>query len=98
MVLNDAHDVERFATIFTALGNAIRLKTLLLIKETKRPLHIQAVSKALNVDYAALYRHVKVLQKSGLLETYDVGRSQVLVIKDKELLEKIFELTNKLIQ
>ena len=70
---------------------------MLLINETKRPLHIKAIARALNMDYAALYRHVQILQKSGLLEIFDVGRSRVLSIKNSESIKQLFEITNKMI-
>lgn len=84
--------------IFNALGNDTRIRILLLINKTKRPLHIKAVATALNMDYAALYRHVKVLQRTGLLKIYEVGRSRVLSLRKKELLEKLIEIANKIRQ
>jgi len=88
--------IERLATIFQALGNETRLKALMLIKDTKRPLHIKAVSNALKIEYAALYRHIKMLQRSGLVETFEVGRSQVLALKQKEALDQLFQITQKI--
>jgi DNA-binding transcriptional ArsR family regulator len=85
-------DIRRVARTFRALGNAVRLKVLLLVSDTKKPLHIKAVAEALNMDYAALYRHVKVLEKMGLLEIYDVGRSRVLALTDHASIEKLIEI------
>lgn len=90
--------IRRISSLLNALGNPTRLKILLIIQETNRPLHIEAMSKALKMDYAAVYRHVKVLQESGLLEIYDVGRSRVLTIKNAELIKQIIQITNKIIQ
>lgn len=89
-------EIHRITRIFDALGNDVRVKILLLIGETRRPLHIKAVAEALNMDYAALYRHVKVLERNGLLEIYEVGRSRVLSLKSKELIEKLIEIANKM--
>jgi len=89
--------INRVSSLLTALGNPTRLKILLLIGETKRPLHIEAVAKTLKMDYAAVYRHVKVLQGSGLLEVYDVGRSRVLTLKNAEFIKQIMEIANKMI-
>ena len=50
------------------------------------------------MDYAAVYRHVKVLQKNGLLEIYEVGRSRVLTVKNTEAIKQILQITNKIIQ
>lgn len=90
--------VDKLSDIFGALGNPTRIKILLLISETKRPLHIKAVAKALRMDYAAIYRHVQVLEKNGLLEGYEVGRSRVLSPKKMELMKQMMELANKMRQ
>ncbi|MFX0202681.1 MAG: ArsR/SmtB family transcription factor [Candidatus Hodarchaeota archaeon] len=89
--------IQRISKIFSALGNDIRVKILLLVSETRKPLHIKAVAKALNMDYAALYRHVKVLQRSGLLEIFEVGRSRVLSLKNSEMLKQLIEIANKML-
>jgi len=91
-------EVEKVARVFNALGNPTRLRILVLVAETERPLHIKAVAKALKMDYAALYRQVKVLEASGLLNVYEVGRSRVLSSKDAELLRKIVEIAKKMMQ
>ena len=49
-------EIRRVSRTLRALGNAVRLKILLLVSETRKPLHIKAVAEALNTDYAALYR------------------------------------------
>lgn len=90
--------VDQISGVFSALGNPTRIKILLLIGETKRPLHIKAVSKALRMDYAAIYRHVQVLQENGLLEAYEVGRSRVLSPKRMELVKQIIEIAKKIMQ
>ena len=90
-------EIERISTVFDALGNVTRVKTILLVYESKRPLHIKAVANALKIDYAALYRHVKVLQRSGLLDLYEVGRSRVLYLKNVELTEKLIEIAKKIL-
>jgi DNA-binding transcriptional ArsR family regulator len=96
MELTSNEVIGQLAAIFQVLGNETRLKALMLIKDTKRPLHIKAVSNALQIEYAALYRHVKLLQRSGLVETFDVGRSQVLALKDKDALDQLLQITHKI--
>lgn len=96
MGLTNDEVTGRLATIFQALGNETRLKALMLIKDTKRPLHIKAVSNALQIEYAALYRHVKMLQRSGLLETFEVGRSQVLALKQHEAVNQLLQIAQKM--
>jgi len=88
----ESQDVERLSKIHNALGNPVRLKILLMLRDTKRPLHIKAISRELGVDYAAVYRHVEVLKKASLLEIYEVGRSRVLSILDPKLIDELLSL------
>jgi len=87
---------ERLSTIFNALGNPIRLEILSIISETKRPLHIKAVAKTLQMDYAAVYRHVGILKKAGLVQIFEVGRSRVLSPLHAEVINQIFTLAEQL--
>ena len=96
MESKSAEVIGQLAAIFQALGNETRLKALMLIKDTKRPLHIKAISNALQIEYAALYRHVKLLQRSGIVETFEVGRSQVLALKHKDVLDQLLQITQKI--
>ena len=83
----DEQELQKVSAVFSALGSPTRLKILELVSETERPLHIKAVAQALKKDYAAVYRHVGVLEKSGLLGVYDVGRSRVIYLKNAELVK-----------
>ena len=87
---------EQVSLIFNALGNPIRLRILSLVKETKRPLHIKAVAKALQKDYAAVYRHIDVLKKAGLVKIFEVGRSRVLSPLHADLVEEILTLAQQI--
>ena len=91
-------EIKRVSEIFNALGNETRVRILLLINNTKRPLHIKAIAEALDLDYAALYRHVKVLQRSGLLVVYEVGRSRVLSLKNSKSTEQLLKIANIILQ
>ena len=94
MSIND--ELEQQSRIFSALGNVTRLKILSTIKETRRPLHIKAVARNLKSDYAAVYRHVEILEKVGLLEIYEVGRSRVLSPLHADVLNQIFVLVQQI--
>jgi len=98
MLSKQDKDINKISRIFKALGNETRLKTVLLVNETTRPLHIKAVANKLKIDYAAIYRHVKDLTENDLLEIYEVGRSRVLSLKNKELIQDMIEIANKIIQ
>jgi len=89
-------DIMRVSGVFRALSNPVRVRILLLIDETKRPLHIKALADALKMDYAAVYRHVKILQVNRLVKVYEVGRSRVISLKNFELLNQIMEIAKKI--
>lgn len=91
-------NIPRVSGVLSALGNPTRLRIVELVSETERPLHIKAVAKALKKDYAAVYRHVKVLQKSGLAGVYEVGRSRVIYLKNVELIKKCVQTAEKIVQ
>jgi len=89
-------EMKHFSRIFSALANPVRLKILSIVSETKRPLHIKAVAEVLNMDYAAVYRHVSLLEKAGLLQVYEVGRSRVLSPLHADLIEQVFSLVEQI--
>lgn len=97
MVLTE-EDISQVSRVSSALGNPTRVRIVKLISETKRPLHIKAIAKMIKKDYAAVYRHVKVLQHSGLLEVYEVGRSRVLYPKNVELIKQFIQVAKKMTQ
>jgi DNA-binding transcriptional ArsR family regulator len=84
------------ADLFNALGNTIRLRIIFMISETKRPLHIKAVAQNLQMDYAAVYRHIDVLKKAGLVRVFEVGRSRVLSPMHLGILNQIFALAQQI--
>lgn len=98
MLSNQESETKKISRIFNALGNETRVKIILLVKETKRPLHIKAIAQILGIDYAALYRHVQVLDKYGIVEIYNVGRSRVLELKNADVLNNLIEITKTLMQ
>jgi DNA-binding transcriptional ArsR family regulator len=71
--------------MFAALGNSVRLRILLMLMDSKKPLHITAVASNLKMDYGGVYRHVEVLRDAGLLQVFEVGRSRVLSPLNVEL-------------
>jgi len=73
------------------LGNVVRLRILLMLMESKKPLHITAVATNLKMDYGGIYRHIEVLRDAGLLQVYEVGRSRVLTPVNVELVKDLIE-------
>ena len=96
-VVTDEQRLCQVSAIFSALGNPTRLKIVELVSETERPLHIKAVAQVLKKDYAAIYRHVRVLEESGLVGVYEVGRSRVLFLKNMELVKEFIRIAEKML-
>lgn len=81
------------STVFNALGSVVRLRILKMLIETKKPLHIKAVARNLEMDYAAVYRHVHVLRTARLLDVFEVGRSRVLTPRKPDLIMDLIQGT-----
>lgn len=76
--MSAAEELRAASVMFSALGNNVRLRILLMLMDSKKPLHITAVASNLKMDYGGVYRHVEILRRAGLLQVYEVGRSRVL--------------------
>src|SRR5208283_6069190 len=76
--MSAAEELRSASATFSALGNSVRLRILLMLMDSKKPLHITAVASNLKMDYGGIYRHVEVLREAGLIQVYEVGRSRVL--------------------
>ena len=96
-IVTDEQDLRQVSAIFRALGSPTRLRIVELVSETERPLHIKAVAQVLKKDYAAVYRHVKVMEKSGLVGIYEVGRSRVIYLKNADLIKECVRIVKKMI-
>ncbi len=90
-------DLRAASTIFNALGSVVRLRILKMLIETKKPLHIKAVARNLNMDYAPVYRHVHVLRTARLLEVFEVGRSRVLSPRKPDLISEFVHRTKEVL-
>lgn len=91
----DELELRQVSAVFSALGSPTRLKIVELVSETERPLHIKAVAQLLKKDYAAVYRHVKVLETCGLVGVYEVGRSRVIYLKRVDLIKECVQTAKK---
>ena len=94
----DEEQLQQVSAIFSALGSPTRLKIIELVSETQRPLHIKAVAQVLKKDYAAVYRHVGVLEDTGIVGVYEVGRSRVIYLKNVELVKQCVDKVKKILQ
>ena len=96
-IVTDEQELRQVSAIFSALGSPTRLRIVELVSETERPLHIKAVAQALKKDYAAVYRHVKVMEKSGLVGVYEVGRSRVIYLKNADLIKECVRIVKNML-
>ncbi len=96
-IVLDEPELRQVSAIFSALGSPTRLRIVELVSETERPLHIKAVAQVLKKDYAAVYRHVKVMEKSGVVGVYEVGRSRVIYLKNAELIKECVRIVQKML-
>ncbi len=95
--MTDEQELRQVSGIFSALGSPTRLRIVELVSETERPLHIKAVAQALKKDYAAIYRHIRVLEKNGLVGVYEVGRSRVIYLKNAEIVKQCVQKVKKIL-
>ena len=91
-------DLKSASNIFGALGNPVRLRILVMLMESAKPLHITAVASNLKMDYGGIYRHVEVLREANLIQVYDVGRSRVLSPLNGELVKEFITKTKNFSQ
>jgi DNA-binding transcriptional ArsR family regulator len=96
-MVTDEQELRQISSIFSALGSPTRLNIIELVSETERPLHIKAVAQVLKKDYAAVYRHIGVLEECGLIGVYDVGRSRVIYLKNAELVKECVRTVKKML-
>ena len=95
--MTDDDNLQQVSAIFSALGSPTRLKIVELVSQTERPLHIKAVAQVLKKDYAAVYRHIGVLEDCGLIGVYEVGRSRVIYLKQAELVKQCVAIAEKML-
>jgi len=96
-MVTEEQELHQLSDVFSALGNPTRLKIIELVNETERPLHIKAVAQMLQKDYAAVYRHIRVLEECGLVGVHEVGRSRVIYLKNAELVKECVETIKKML-
>jgi DNA-binding transcriptional ArsR family regulator len=96
-MVTDEQELRQVSDVFSALGSPTRLRIVELVSETERPLHIKAVAQVLKKDYAAVYRHIRVLEKCGLVGVYEVGRSRVIYLKNADLIKECIRTVKKIL-
>ena len=95
-MVTEEQELRQLSDVFSALGSPTRLKIIELVSKTERPLHIKAVAQMLQKDYAAVYRHIRVLEECGLVGIYEVGRSRVIYLKNAEPINECVKSIKKM--
>jgi DNA-binding transcriptional ArsR family regulator len=76
--------------LFKALSSTTRLTMLKIL--TKKEIHIAGLARELNLSVPVVSRHVKVLEREGLIEIKKFGRTHVL----KSKIENMDNMFNEL--
>jgi len=63
-------------SLFKALGSSTRIQILKML--TKKQMHITGLANELKLSVPVVARHVKVLEKAGLVQRTKFGRTHVL--------------------
>ncbi|MEM2096437.1 MAG: winged helix-turn-helix domain-containing protein [Candidatus Caldarchaeum sp.] len=93
----DDEALKELSEVFSALGNPLRLKMLKVVSTSDRPLHIKAVAKLTKTRYALAYKHVKTLEKAGLVTIYEVGRSRVVAPRSPAVFDRAVSLGREIV-
>ncbi len=76
--------------LFKVLSSSTRLRMLKIL--TKKEMHIAGIARELNLSVPVVSRHVKVLEREGLIEIKKFGKTHVL----KSKIENMDNLLNAL--
>ncbi|MFB6344474.1 MAG: ArsR/SmtB family transcription factor [bacterium] len=88
MKLNEIN--YRLSDILEALGNAIRLKIVILLEESSRS--VSSCAEELDKPIQTVSRHLKKLRDKNLLEAESKGPRRIYKLKRPELIRAILDL------
>ncbi|MEM3018498.1 MAG: helix-turn-helix domain-containing protein [Candidatus Bathyarchaeia archaeon] len=77
-------------SLFRALSNQTRITILNMLR--REQMHISAVAKRLRVSVPVAAKHVRILEKAGLVERREYGRSHILTVKTNSIEGMLDEL------
>jgi DNA-binding transcriptional ArsR family regulator len=84
--------VKLYSSLFRALSNPTRVAILNMIKRDQ--MHISALAKRLRVSVPVAAKHVRILEKAGLIERREYGRSHILIAKTNRVERMLDELAS----
>lgn len=88
---------DKVCMLLFALSNPVRLRIVEILMKTEKPLHIEGIARQLKMDYGAVYRHIDLLKKVGIIDIYEVGRSRVPYLVKKKEMENFLMALEKLL-
>lgn len=96
-------NLTHLSDTFQALGNHERLGIIQLLEEPTKQYSSTEIFQMLNKPQSTIFRHLRLLNNAGLIETRKKGRQSVIILK-RDFLRNIFEAylesvkLNKLLQ
>jgi predicted transcriptional regulator len=82
--------------LLNAIANTTKYRILEILLNEEKPLNIRTIAKLMQQDYSVIYRHVETLEETGIITIYEVGRSRVPHITNKETIKQIITDLNQL--
>lgn len=80
----------RLSEVFEALGNAIRLRIVILINESPRS--VSELSEELDRPMQTVSRHLKKLRDKDILEAESLGSRRIYELKRPKLIDECLAL------
>ncbi len=84
----------RLSEVFEALGNAVRLKLIILLEESSHT--VSELSEELEKPMQTVSRHLKKLRDKDLVQAESEGNSRLYKVKNPELIRRCLELRSLL--
>jgi len=71
--------------VFKAMGSSTRMNMLQILADTE--MHISGLAKELNISVPVAAKHVRILEDVDLIERKEFGRTHILKIKSKNMID-----------
>jgi DNA-binding transcriptional ArsR family regulator len=83
MVVDNSRDTEAEDLLFKALGDATRRD--ILVRSREAELSVSALTQLYPISFAAVQKHVALLERAGLVKKERRGREQVVHVEASAL-------------
>jgi len=79
------------AAFFKALGDEVRLRIVKELLRRKRCTCICELAKVAGRDQSVIFRHVKLLETAGIINTHNEGRYLMCCVKEPRRISRLLE-------